>query len=163
MSPAEHRLYLTAHHIILDAMSVSAFSCRNWRRSTLPSSKASLLLFPSALQYSDYAVWRDGKWTRLRCSNTWRIGSSNSLANCLLCIYRKTVPARNPKPSRFDGMLCSAGRVAGESAPAVHEQGVTLYMALLAAFKVLLFRYSGQSDLIVGSVSGSRRQPELQR
>ncbi len=41
-------------------------------------------------------------------------------------------------------------------------QGVTLYMTLLAAFKVLLFRYSGQNDLIVGSATDGRRRPELE-
>src|SRR5271163_2561886 len=41
------------------------------------------------------------------------------------------------------------------------EQGITLYMTLLAAFKVLLFRLSGQSDLIIGSATDARRRPEL--
>ena len=40
-------------------------------------------------------------------------------------------------------------------------QGVTLYMTLLAVFNVLLFRYSGQDDLIVGSAADARRRPEL--
>jgi non-ribosomal peptide synthetase component F len=42
------------------------------------------------------------------------------------------------------------------------EQGVTVYMTLLAAFKALLFRYSGQNDLIIGSAADARRRPELE-
>ncbi len=42
------------------------------------------------------------------------------------------------------------------------SQGSTLFMTLLAAFKVLLFRYSGQNDFIVGSPSDARRRPELE-
>lgn len=40
--------------------------------------------------------------------------------------------------------------------------GVTLYMTLLAAFKVLLFRYGGQEDIVVGAVTDARRRPELE-
>src|SRR5262249_15559289 len=42
-------------------------------------------------------------------------------------------------------------------------EGVTLFMMLLAAFKVLLFRYSGQEDLIVGTAIGNRNSIELER
>ena len=39
------------------------------------------------------------------------------------------------------------------------QEGVTLFMALLAAFKVLLYRYSGQEDVLVGSNTAGRRYP----
>ena len=42
-------------------------------------------------------------------------------------------------------------------------QGVTLYMTFFAAFNVLLFRYSGQTDFIVGSAADARRRPELEK
>ncbi len=42
------------------------------------------------------------------------------------------------------------------------NEGVTLYMTLLAAFKVLLHRYSGQEDIIIGGVTDTRQRPELQ-
>uniref|UniRef100_A0ACD5H2Q0 Condensation domain-containing protein n=1 Tax=Desertifilum tharense IPPAS B-1220 TaxID=1781255 RepID=A0ACD5H2Q0_9CYAN len=40
------------------------------------------------------------------------------------------------------------------------QAGVTLYMTLLAAFKVLLYRYSGQEDIVVGTFSAGRNPPE---
>src|SRR5262249_39315272 len=42
------------------------------------------------------------------------------------------------------------------------QNGTTLFMTLLAAFKILLSRYSGQTDLIVGSPIAGRRQAELE-
>src|SRR6185312_14187450 len=42
------------------------------------------------------------------------------------------------------------------------EEGATLYMALLAAFQVLLHRYSGQDDFAVGSNVAGRPRPELE-
>ena len=42
------------------------------------------------------------------------------------------------------------------------REGVTLYAILLAAFKVLLHRYSGQEDIVIGGVTDTRRRPELE-
>ena len=44
-----------------------------------------------------------------------------------------------------------------------HQEGVTLYMTLLAAFKTLLYRYTGQTDIVVGTVTAGRNQPEIQQ
>jgi len=42
------------------------------------------------------------------------------------------------------------------------EQGVTLFMVLLAAFKVLLWRYSGQGEVVVGTPIANRQQSEIE-
>src|SRR5262249_37377151 len=51
--------------------------------------------------------------------------------------------------------LCSSLRELGRA------EGCTLYMTLMAAFQTLLFRYTGQDDLTVGSFASSRTRPEL--
>ena len=43
------------------------------------------------------------------------------------------------------------------------KEGVTLYMTLLAAFKTLLYRYTAQTDIVVGTVTAGRNQPEIQQ
>jgi non-ribosomal peptide synthetase component F len=43
-----------------------------------------------------------------------------------------------------------------------HREGVTLFMTLLAAFQVLLSRYSGQSGVVIGTPVASRMRPELE-
>ncbi|MEG4207099.1 amino acid adenylation domain-containing protein [Microcoleus sp. Pol7_A1] len=42
-----------------------------------------------------------------------------------------------------------------------HQEGVTIYMTLLAAFKTLLYRYTGQTDIVVGTVTAGRNQSEI--
>jgi non-ribosomal peptide synthetase component F len=42
------------------------------------------------------------------------------------------------------------------------KEGVTLFMTLLAGFKVLLFRYTGQDDLVIGSPIAGRNRPEIE-
>ncbi|MEG4589523.1 amino acid adenylation domain-containing protein [Microcoleus sp. MOSTC5] len=44
-----------------------------------------------------------------------------------------------------------------------HKEGVTIYMTLLAAFKTLLYRYTGQTDIVVGTVTAGKKQPEIQQ
>lgn len=44
-----------------------------------------------------------------------------------------------------------------------HKEGVTIYMTLLAAFKTLLYRYTGQTDIVVGTVTAGRNQPEIEQ
>jgi len=41
-------------------------------------------------------------------------------------------------------------------------ENATLYMVLLAAYKAMLYRYTGDTDIIVGGVTDTRRRPELQ-
>ncbi len=50
--------------------------------------------------------------------------------------------------------------ISGKLKKIAEENGTTLYTLLLAAFKVLLFRYSGQSDLIIGTPTTGRTKPE---
>ena len=42
-------------------------------------------------------------------------------------------------------------------------QGVTLFTAMLAALQVLLYRWTGQTDLVVGSVSANRNTAEVEK
>ena len=42
------------------------------------------------------------------------------------------------------------------------QQGVTLFMTLISAFKILLFRYTGQTDFAVGTPIANRNRPELE-
>ncbi len=42
------------------------------------------------------------------------------------------------------------------------EEGVTLFMTLLAAFNILLYRYTGQQDIVVGTPVAGRNRPELE-
>ena len=44
-----------------------------------------------------------------------------------------------------------------------HQEGVTLYMTLVAAFKTLLHRYTGQEDILIGTTTAGRNRTELQK
>ena len=162
MSADEHRLYLTFHHIVFDGVSVSRIfvpeltaiydAFAEGRVSPLP---------PPALQYGDYAVWREQQLASpglQKHLSYWVEQLSGELPTLRLPEDRpRTAPTLRGSMECFD---ISEGLVE-KLRVLSRQQGVTLYMTLLAAFKVLLFRYSGQNDLIVGSVSDARKRPEL--
>src|SRR5580704_17713788 len=143
----EHRLYLTLHHIIFDGTSISRIFLPELSEiySSFEPGKQSALP-PPALQYGDYALWREqlvNSPTTKQHLAYWFQQLSGELPVLHLPLDRPqpAIASHRGSAERFDvpaqlleklRLLCRA-------------QGVTLYMALLAAFKVLLFRYSGQN------------------
>ena len=159
----EHILLLTLHHIISDGWSMSvlvrevaalheAFS--QGRPSPLPE---------LPVQYADYALWQR-QWLQgeqlERQLSFWRAqlsGASPALE----------LPTDRPRPSEqtfHGGALTVAIPLAlTESLKALcQREGVTPFMLLLAAFQVVLQRYSGQDDFCVGSTIAGRDQSELE-
>jgi amino acid adenylation domain-containing protein len=164
MQEDEHRLYLTVHHIIFDGVSISRIfvpelsaiysSLEQGRPSPLPD---------LAIQYGDYAIWRERhvKSPAVRSNLRYWL---EQLSGSLPILH---LPEDRPRPaitSHCGSMECF--QVPGELLESLRQlglvQGATLYMVLLAAFKALLFRYSGQNDLIVGSATDARRRPEFE-
>jgi amino acid adenylation domain-containing protein len=159
-----HRLYLTLHHIIFDGVAIYRMivpelaaiyeAVAQGRRPALPQ---------PALQYGDYAIWRQHMLARDAFApqlNYWR----RQLADELPVLQLPT--DRPPQPTfGFRGSMETFSLPApltDELKRWSRQQGATLYMTLLAAFKTLLFRYTGQEDIVVGGVVDMRRRPELE-
>ncbi|MEO6922580.1 MAG: condensation domain-containing protein [Bryocella sp.] len=164
MSPTEDRLHLAIHHIVFDGTAI--------RDSFLPEIAAIYkalaageepALAPSQLQYPDFSLWREEQLNSTSMERS-RIFWKNQLQGEQTVLR---LPADRPRPAvisqrgamhRFalSPALTNALRETSQ------QQGATLYLTLLAALQVLLFRYSGQQDVIVGTGANGRRLPELQ-
>jgi amino acid adenylation domain-containing protein len=164
MAEDEHRIYLTLHHIIFDGVSIYRIFMPELAvlYAAYAAGEPSPLPEP-LLQYGDYAIWRrahvasPGVASHLEYWKGHLAGKPPVL----------NLPADRPRPTRAShrgAMECfSLSLEMVQSLRALSQaHGVTLYMTLLAAFKVLLFRYSGQEDLIVGGAADARRRPELE-
>jgi amino acid adenylation domain-containing protein len=153
----EHVLLLTLHHIISDGWSLSVL-----RRelSTLYNAYSQGRLSPLPelpVQYADYAMWQRQWLSGEELSNQlqyWRERLSGSPPQLDL-------PADRPRPAvaSFKGAavhfkLSMQLRQALEAL--ARQEGATAFMVLLAAYQVLLCRYSGQHDIVVGSVIAGR-------
>jgi amino acid adenylation domain-containing protein len=164
LADEEHRLFLTLHHIIFDTVSIyrvflpelislyEAFSAG--KPSPLPE---------PLLQYADYALWRR-QWLQgdvlSEQMSYWRRQLGGELPVLQL-------PTDRPRPpvQTFRGAM-QKFFVRKEVADALKQlsqrQGVTLFMTLLTAFNILLHRYTGQDDLLVGCAVGGRNRSEIQ-
>ncbi|HEY0781478.1 MAG TPA: condensation domain-containing protein, partial [Thermoanaerobaculia bacterium] len=169
-------LALTLHHIVCDgwslgilvreSLAVYAARCRG-EASPRPAGSAgtggSAGLTPVAFQYADFARWQRGWLSGAVLAEQvayWREALADPPA--LL-----SLPTDRPRP-RVQGV--DGGRVPVAIPPqltaALHQlarqSGATLYMVALAALQALLFRHSGDEDLLVGSPVANRTRSELE-
>jgi amino acid adenylation domain-containing protein len=115
------------------------------------------------VRYSDYAAWQrqwlqDGALERQ--AEYWRQQLAQSPT--LLAL-----PSDRPRPSRQSFRGARHHQVLPTALVASlqqlgREQGATLFMTLLAAFEILLWRHSGQADLCIGSPIAGRTQQETE-
>jgi amino acid adenylation domain-containing protein len=160
--PREHALVLVLHHIVTDGWSMGVL----WRElSVLYEARCrgvEAALAPLPVQYADYALWQR-EWLQgavlERQLGYWK----RALAE--LPALELPTDRRRPLQPSYRG-----SRVRFELAPELTQalkalgraEGATLFMTLLAAFQVLLYRYSGQEDLAVGIPVAGRNRPELE-
>jgi amino acid adenylation domain-containing protein len=160
----EHLLVLTMHHIVGDAWSwavllheVSTVYAAAARGAAAPA------LPPLPLQYGDVAQWqrdrvRSGELDRQL--DYWRARLADAPPVLELPTDRPRPAAPGFLGATVDFELDEAD-VAGLRTLAGQESA-TLFMAVLSVFDVLLHRYSGRTDFIVGTSVASRGQPEVE-
>ena len=161
-SATDHVLHLVVHHIVSDG----------WSRQVMLRELAALYnayhqggtspLPPLAIQYSDYAVWQRERLQGVRLEQMlahWR--------ERLAGLEPLALPTDRPRPAQASQEAAlEEVTVSGDLLDrlnALAQRGhATLFMLLLAAFKVLLMRYCGQVDVAVGTPVAGRSRPELE-
>lgn len=155
-APMHHVLFIDMHHSICDQHSMeimlsdlSAF----YRDQELP---------PVALEYKDYAVWQQ-HFIQSDNMNLQREYWKGVLAGELPLLNLHTDHPR-PAEQRFEGARF-AFHIDKETTEALRaftrRQGGTTFMAVLAVYNVLLMKYTGQEDIIVGTPTSGRTREEL--
>lgn len=159
----EHLLLFTMHHIVSDG----------WSRSILIREMVTLYdafskgepspLAAPSIQYADFAVWQrqylQGGVFQEHLSY-WKKQLGGDLPTL-------RIPTDRPRPSlpSFRGasqFLPLSEGLTQDLRALSHREGTTLFMTLLAAFSTLLYRYSGQQDIIVGTAIAGRNQRETE-
>ncbi|MGH7411794.1 MAG: amino acid adenylation domain-containing protein, partial [Candidatus Methylomirabilis sp.] len=163
LSEEEHILLLTIHHIVFDGWSIEVFFREMAELWEAFSTGEPSPLSPLPIQYADFAVWQrewlQGEVLESRLSY-WkhRLQGAPSVLE---------LPTDRPRPAvqHYRGARESF-ELPRTLAEALHElsrgEGVTLFMTLLAAFQTLLFRYTGQDDIVVGSPIANRDRTETE-
>ncbi len=163
LAPADQVLLILSHHCVSDAWS-SGVLFRDLAATYTALTRGHPPLLPALpVQYADFAVWQRD-WLSgpelERQAAFWREHLKNAPVLLDLPVDRPRPRLQTYRGHRL-GHGLTAGLTAQLKALAVTE-GVTLFMLLFAAFNLLLARWSGQSDLVVGTPIAGRRRTELE-
>lgn len=161
-SPEETILLLAVHHIITDFWSMTLLASEIMALYAAEKRGLSPALPPLQTSYLDFARWRNETLAGPEGERHWEYWRKQ-LAGELPVLNLPTDRARKPVQT-FRGEtrhLHIGAEVTQKLKELAAANGATLYMTLLAVFQTLLHRYSGQSDLLVGSAIAGRTHPEL--
>ena len=159
----DRMLLLLTHHIASDAWSYSVLlDALSNEYAAAVAGRGESIPPGSELQFGDFAAWQRATFqgaaleTRLRY---WR----EQLAGRESLDLPTDFEGGDPRDSAGACVRATLPREDADRLRALAaEYGATMYMVLLAAFNVLLQRYSGQDDIVVGSAVAGRVQPETQ-
>ncbi|HYO74738.1 MAG TPA: MupA/Atu3671 family FMN-dependent luciferase-like monooxygenase, partial [Archangium sp.] len=158
-----HILLGSIHHIVSDTLSINIFvqemaalyvTMREGKPSPLPA---------MPVQYADF-----GHWQRRNVSENLLAEQQQWWRQQLAGMPRRmNLPTDRPRPETCP---LSSERMSVDFPPALanelvafgRREGFTSFVILLAAWQALLHRYSGQTDIVVGTPIANRTQPELQ-
>ena len=155
-------LFMNQHHIISDGWSFSVFFQEvsilyKCIRENTPSPLAEL-----PIQYADYAIWQRSylEGERLQRQAAYWKGKLEGVA-----ILELPTDKPRPKEQTFNGKrlpLHLNKALTDKLKQLSKDHDATLFMTLLSVFKILLHRYTGQSDICVGSPIANRTREEIE-
>jgi amino acid adenylation domain-containing protein/thioester reductase-like protein len=159
----EHLLLITMHHIVSDGWSMLVFMRELGELYSDGARGGEDSLAPLSVQYADYAQWQR-EWLQgdvlERQLDYWRRALDAAPPRLELPTDRARPPVQSYRgakiPVLLDRKLTTGLRAL------VQARGVTLFMALSAAWSVLLSRLSGQQDVVIGAPVANRQRPELE-
>lgn len=166
LSEEEHVLLVTLHHIAADAWSMSLLANEVavfYQAKVRHAADIADALPPLPVQYADFAHWQR-RWLQgpvLHAHVTYwkqRLGVNPPVLR---------LPTDRPRPAvqTFRGahhLFTVSTECADRLRALSRKEGVTLFMSLLAAFNVLLFRTTGQMDILIGTDVANRNREETE-
>ena len=154
-----HILQLTLHHIISDSWSMGVLFRETGKLYEAFSAHKPSPLPELEIQYADYALW-ERRWLNAEVIEKqlsyWRERLAGAPPTLELPLDRPRPERESFRGSREERYL--PHELSNGLRQLCEREGVTLYMTLLAAFQVLLSKYSGQEDILVGSPIANRNQ-----
>ena len=163
LQPEKHILLINMHHIISDGWSIGVFvrELSHLYGAFVAGKEATLPTLP--IQYADFAVWQR-QWLQGKVLGTqleyWKrqLADAPPLLELPTDRLRPAIQTFQGKTERFE----LDNKLTQELKALSQQSGCTLFMTLLAAFGVVLSRYSGQTDIVIGSAIANRNRREIE-
>ncbi|MGA9377367.1 MAG: amino acid adenylation domain-containing protein, partial [Phormidium sp.] len=163
LSQTEQVLLICVHHIVSDGWSMGVFvseltALYNAYLQGQPSN-----LTPLPIQYADFAIWQR-EWLQGEVLEHQLSYWQQQLAEAPALLALPTDRSRKATQT-FVGAnqeFALSVELTEKISQISQSQGVTLFMTLLAAFETLLYRYTGQTDIVVGTPIANRNRSEIE-
>lgn len=164
LSADESILLTMMHHIICDAWSIEIFNRELFQLYAAFRTGKANPLAPLPIQYADFAHWQQ-QWferdtTLQRQLGYWEKHLGGRLPVLELPTARPRPAVQSSRGSRLE--LAIPQKQYLELQAFSRQQGGTLFMTLLTAFTLTLYRYTHQEDIVVGTLIAGRTHPELE-
>ncbi|MCW5312701.1 AMP-binding protein [Nostoc sp. KVJ3] len=163
LKPEEHILLLTMHHIIADGWSIGILIQELAEVYQAISHSLPLTLPELPIQYADFADWQR-KWLQGGILHAqldyWKQQLSGNLS-----VLQLTTDRPRPTIQTFTGkkQFLAFPKALSEAVKELNQrEGVTQFMTLIAVFKTLLYCYTNQQEILVGSPVAGRTRAETQ-
>ena len=160
----EHVLILTMHHIITDGWSTGVLVNEVGALYEAFATRRESPLADLPVQYGDYAVWQRQRLqgqTLEELLDYWRVQLAGAPATLELPIDYSRLAEQTFRslsvPFTLTAELTAALKDLSQ------REGVTLFMTLLTCWQLLLARYTGQEDIVVGSPIANRTRAEVEK
>jgi len=163
LKEAEYMLIIIMHHIISDGWSMGVFTREMATLYEAFSAGKPSPLPELPIQYVDFSVWQR-EWLQGDVLEAQTRYWKQQMGGELTAL---TLPTDHPRPAvwtyqgAFESVMLPK-KLTTDLKTLSNQAGCTLFMTLLAAFKVLLHRYTRQNDIIVGSPIANRTRPEIE-
>lgn len=164
MDEEQHRLYMTLHHLVFDAVSIYGIFLPELEilYEAFSTGRSSPLARPR-LQYADFASWQ----RQQASSETWAAHVAywrKQMEGELRVCQWPNVHARPAVDTHRGAIERFALReeLVQNLRTASQQAGVTLYMSALAGFAAVLHRYTGETEVVLGALTAGRDRAELE-
>lgn len=163
LSPDQHVCSFILHHIVSDAWSIAILTNELFLLYNAARNNIAAGLPPLRIQYRDFASWQNAQIEQEQTNlhrKYWMDQFSGGAPVLLL-------PADFPRPAYKSGQGRREIRIIDPTVKdklqhIADREGVSLYMLLLTLMNVLLSKYSGQTDIVIGSPIAGRNHPDLE-
>jgi amino acid adenylation domain-containing protein len=159
----DHLLLLTMHHIASDGWSMGVLTRELSTIYAAISTSQPVLLPRLPIQYADYAGWQ--RQQLQGTALTKQLGYWQERLHGAPAVLNLQTDRPRAAEQTFTGAVLRQllpAQLSGPLNELSRKEGATLFMTLLAAFQTLLFRYTGQEEIVVGTAIAGRNRVEVE-
>lgn len=159
----KHALVVTFHHILVDGWSMGVFLDELLAHYRGLTTGEAVALPELPISYADFSIWQNNRLKKdvLQAQIDYWV---NRLTG-QLPVYELPQDFKRPHTRSFEGAntrLALSRQLTEQLSTLSRHRSATLFMVLLAAFKVLMHRYTGETDILVGSPIANRNRAEIE-